>query len=338
MRRLCVIMILLPLLLTAKASKNAWHCTLGTDFGYDANVFSLSDSDLDKFDAGNQGFSFMKSSDDMIVRPSLLTERTWKIGRIRWTPSLKGDYSLYMSNNDKSKWSCLAALEGEYRKLSVKAYYGYYPDNYVRNYNDQDSPGSPSRQYAYDKDLYKARAQYKILRHDTIALEGKYEVYRFNQYFTEYDGEATTLGLEWRHSFNAFSLTGSYDFRTCECDPASAEQGDASYDSDLLTFTLQNAKVKVARGRYVQPAFSFGMDNRYYQSDRQGDLAHANRHDRKYTLTAECAFYFMRHTDATLAFTKVRRNADSDYNSGISDTKDYTADQLWLRLRYDFSL
>jgi hypothetical protein len=318
MRRLLVFLLLAPIILCAAPKKKApWQLSLGTDLGYDTNVFALSDSDIDKFDDGNTNFSFAESSDDMIISPSAKLSHDWKWRRITFTPSVQGDYTLYTSNSDKSKWSALTAIEGQYRKWDAKVWYGYYPENYVRDYKDRDGSGA-NEPYKYDKDLFKGRVQYDVLKHDTAALSGKYEIYRYNEYFTEYDGEAITLGGEWTHSFPGFYLTGGYQYRTYDCNELSAQQieddlGDGSYESNLYSVELQNKKIRIAHRKYIRPGISFDFEDRYYQTNRQ-DAAHADRHDRKYTLTAQCSFLMMQHTEWVLAFTQTRRDADSDYN------------------------
>jgi hypothetical protein len=343
MRRLLFVLILLPLLLSAKAPhREKWQLSVGADIGYDNNVFSLSDSDLDKFDAGDPSFEFMESSDDVVLSPSASLSRTWKWRKINLTPTLKGDYKLYTANSDKSAASVLASLKCEYRRWNATLTVATYPDNYVRNYVDKDGTGA-SEKYDYDKNLYKFSCGTRFWKHDYPSMQVKYEVYRYNRYFTEYDGEATTVGFDWKHSFPTFYFTAGYDYRVYNCkdlntvESSAQDVGDGSYESNIYSFSLQNKKVKIGRGKYLRPGLSFGYEDRYYQTDKP-DKFHANRNDRKYTLTGECSFDIMRHTMWTLEYTKVHRNAESDYYPRIGDTKDYYADQVWLRMQYDLSL
>jgi hypothetical protein len=153
-RRLLLLLLLCPLVLLAKPAQDKWHLTVGADVGYDSNVFSLSDSDLDKFDDGNQNLSFIESSDDMILVPSADLSRTFRYGKLRLTPKLKADYRLYTSNDDKSRASVLTSVKGEYRHWNATLTAAAYPNIYIRNYKDKDGTGT-SEKMIYDKNLYK---------------------------------------------------------------------------------------------------------------------------------------------------------------------------------------
>jgi len=304
----------------------------GATFTYDDNVFNLSDSDLDHFDDGS--FDWAETSDDFVTGAWLRVQRQFQVGDVYLTPVVKGAYSLYTSNGDKSTGSMLAGVQTDWRKLSVNAYYGYYPHNYLRTY-DED--------YTYDKNMYKLDGSYRIFRKDWVQLYGKYEQYCHNKYYTKYDGDAITTGIGWRHSFQTFYLKAMYYYRTYNCDGETnldegGEESSADYDADIFELNFNNKKVEIARNRYIRPYINFSFEHRCYQTNDYTDDTHAGREDKKYNVAFGSEFLLWKDIELTAEYNHVYRKVSSSVNSNLPNKKDYIANELSLGVRYSFSL
>jgi hypothetical protein len=216
----------------------------------------------------------------------------------------------------------------------VNAYYGYYPHNYLRTY-DED--------YTYDKNMYKLDGSYRIFRKDWVQLYGKYEQYCHNKYYTKYDGDAITTGIGWRHSFQTFYLKAMYYYRTYNCDGETnldegGEESSADYDADIFELNFNNKKVEIARNRYIRPYINFSFEHRCYQTNDYTDDTHAGREDKKYNVAFGSEFLLWKDIELTAEYNHVYRKVSSSVNSNLPNKKDYIANELSLGVRYSFSL
>lgn len=309
----------------------------GTDATYTDNAFQLSDHDLDRFDDDNSALSYIETSDDFILKPYLKAMYDTKWAGLQISPSMKGQWQQYCSNTDKSKYYLLSSIDFSKKQWDLNLTYGYYPNNYLRQYKDTDGTGSLEK-YEYDKNLYKAEVGYSPITKIKLMGYYKYEQYYYNEYWKEYDGDATTIGAGVRFSLPAWYLTGWYYYRDLTTDgtpSSSAEEAssDASYESNLYSFTLQAKKIYLNKKQAIRPTFSFDIDQRYYQGN---DSFHAGREDMTYTLGAGVTYYVTRNLDISLDYSHLFRNVSSD-NSTVALYKEYTENQITVGANYQMS-
>lgn len=335
--------------LTAFAMLNAtWEFDANAGFTYDENVFNLSDDDIDRFEDGESYFDWMEAADDFVIDASLRARYRTTWGDWDISPFVKGSHEQFTSNTDKSHSSVLAGVNLDWKKLALNFYYGNYPDNWVRNYKYTLPSGSTSSdpvEFSYDKNMFKLDANYRLFRKDWVYLYTRFEQYFHNDHFTEYDADATIIGVGWRHSFKTFYFSVKYNFRQYNCDGAPDVAinnpdafSDASYDADIIEIGFRNKKVEFARHRYIRPFITFEFESRGYQNDNPQDTFHAGREDKIYNVTFGADFNLWPNIDFNAEYNHKYRNTDSSINSDISKTKDYIANEFSLGVQYSFSL
>ncbi len=317
-----------------------------SDFEYSDNVFQLSDYDKDRFDDGDTKFDYIESRDDFIMRPELNFGYKYDGKGFTLEPSVSGTYNYYYQNTDKSNYSALVKLISDIPltkdfRLTLAAYYGYYPDNWLRDYLDDET--DRYQKFEYDKNLYKFAPYLKMWRKLYVMPYFKYEEYFHNEYFTEYDGDATTMGLGFKYTFSTFYFQAYYHFRNYECDGDAGiavdadDAGDASYESNIYYIEFENKKVAISRHRYIRPFFSLMYEERYYQTEKY-DKFHSGREDVKYTIKFGSDFYLFDDVEFKLTYTHIFRDAESDNYEDIGKYKEYQEDRFTLGVQYNFDL
>lgn len=291
---------------------------------YSDNVFNLSDKDLDLHDAGT-GFAYIETSDDMINSSRLSIYNRTQVGKIRYDLYVRGTYDAYLKNSDKSQASVSTGFGINTRNFNTSLMYGYYPDNYVRNYKDKDGT-QDYEMFEYDKNLYKLSAEYRFTRKAYLLGSLKFEQYYHNEYFTEYDGDAITPGLGLKYSFSELYLEGWYIYRSYETHAdivADDEISDQSYESNTYSVQLKMKKLKTAYFEY-RPVFDFQYEKRYYDG---WDKYHNGREDDTITINPSVKFYLTDYLNITLDYTSKIRNVSSESQS-VEDSKSYQENQM----------
>ena len=318
---------------------------------YSDNVFELSDKDLTKFENGLPEFDYINTSDDFINAISLRTNLEKKIGGLRLRLLIKPKYSYYLSNNDKSSFSFLTGLLSSYDNYDLNFYYGYYPDNYLKNYEDRDG-SQELEKYDYKKNLFKVTANRKFWKKNYALLYSKFENYFYNKYFTEYDASAYTLGIGYKRIFDTFYLKLFYYYRNLETDnhinnaaaisDLSQYEGyrDASYESNSYSIELKNKKIDLSDNLELRPIISYRFTQKFYVTDLpieyqddNIDQIHSTRVDETYYLKINFIFYLNDKTEIGLNYDHEYRSTSSDYSS-LSDIKDFTQDSIGISYNY----
>ncbi len=344
MRIACMLTLLLTLGLAPLFAE--FTISADSDFEYTDNVFQLSSKDKGRFDRGESAFDFIETRDDFIMRPSVSFGYNYQGKGFTLEPSISGTYEHYYNNTDKSTYNMLVKMSSEIRlskdyRLTLAGSYGYYPENWLRDYLDDETDAY--QKFEYDKNMYKFEPYLKMWRKFFIMPYFKYEQYYYNEYFTEYDGDAMTTGLGLKYAFNTFYMKVYYHFRDYECDsnPEGAvdsdDAGDASYESNIYFVEFENKRVAISRHRYIRPFFSFRYEQRYYQTEVY-DKFHSGREDSKYTVKFGSDFYLFDNWEFKLSYTHIYRKAESDVYENLNDYKEYQEDRFTLGVKYNFDL
>ena len=251
----------------------------------------------------------------------------------KFIPSVTAKVSQNISNPDKQRQDILMRFRVERYYWNFTALYGYYPYIYVRNYIDSDGTGE-SEKYSYERNLYRGDLNVKPFKNTTIQFHGRYEEYFYNQYWTEYDANATTLGLGARYSFPAFSMGASYNWRVLDNYNHDAE--DASYESDIYKGDIRLKKTPLSaskpKGAAFYPELAMSYEERFYQSD---DPRYGGRVDRIYNTNAALNFLLNEQWNIKLDYTHTFRNIESSVEE-IRLTKEYSENKFSLTAQYSF--
>lgn len=304
--------------------------------GYSDNVFQLSENDLSRFDDHDPALDFVETTDDLSLKANVdlaypLHYKWWT-----FTPSVSATVTQFVKNQEKSKRDALLRMRVERHYWNFTALYGYYPDTYVRNYTDTDGTGE-SEQYSYDRDLLRADLNLKPLKHTTIRLNGRYENYLYNQYFTEFDATATTWGLGLRHNFPVFTLQGDYAYRVLD---NRTDQGfphaDASYESNKYSGLIRIRKMPLddakPKGPTWQPALELSYEERFFQGL---DNWYGGRIDQIYSTSASLDFQLNKNWNLNLDYSHVFRNIDSP-SAAVRRAKEFSENRLSAAVKYLF--
>ncbi|PID28989.1 MAG: hypothetical protein CSB55_02670 [Candidatus Cloacimonadota bacterium] len=319
----------------------------GVNISWSDNVFNLSDSDKEKFEEGNNKFDFIETSDDL--KPEIYFDAEYKFDKKSpfrcFSPFGGISYVAYAKNTDKSKFSSDIGLKWEKRKLSLAVSYAYNPKIYTRNYIDKDGSGK-SEKYEYEKNIYDFKCEYRILKNDYLIGGINFQQEYYNKYFTEYDGNALTYKIGWKHSFPLLYLKFIYNLKVFDCDKFDEKfaaennidnQKDSSYESNKYVVALRMKKIKTGSFLQIRPVLSCSFDQRFYQTDNL-DIIHREREDNKVTTNISNTFYLSGKLSCKVFYKNVYRKTDSDFYEDISDIKDYSENEIGINFEYKMKL
>ncbi|HOY85100.1 MAG TPA: hypothetical protein PLQ80_07370 [Candidatus Syntrophosphaera sp.] len=305
--------------------------SLGTT--YSDNVFQLSEYDLGRWDHSHPNLNYVNTTDDLSIKARF--DLAWPI-RYQWwkiIPSVTATVSQNVSNPDKQRQDALFRLRVERYYWNFTALYGYYPENYVRSYVDTDGTQNLEK-YSYARNLYRGDLNLKPFKNTTIQLHGRYEQYYYNQYFTEYDANATTLGLGARYAFPAFSLGANYRYRVYDNHRHDAEDG--SYASNRYSGNIRLKSTPLNNDKPDSPTFypelTLSYEERFFQSL---DPWYGGRADFIYNTSAAFNFDFGPSWNLKLDYSHAYRNVESPVEE-VCRAREYSENKVSATVKYSF--
>jgi hypothetical protein len=305
--------------------------SLGTT--YSDNVFQLSEYDLGRWDHSHPNLNYVNTTDDLSIKARF--DLAWPI-RYQWwkiIPSVTATVSQNVSNPDKQRQDALFRLRVERYYWNFTALYGYYPENYVRSYVDTDGTQNLEK-YSYARNLYRGDLNLKPFKNATIQLHGRYEQYYYNQYFTEYDANATTLGLGARYAFPAFSLGANYRYRVYDNHRHDAEDG--SYASNRYSGNIRLKSTPLNNDKPDSPTFypelTLSYEERFFQSL---DPWYGGRADFIYNTSAAFNFDFGPSWNLKLDYSHAYRNVESPVEE-VCRAREYSENKVSATVKYSF--
>jgi hypothetical protein len=305
--------------------------SLGTT--YSDNVFQLSEYDLGRWDHSHPNLNYVNTTDDLSIKARFdlaypIRYQWWKI-----IPSVTATISQNVSNPDKQRQDALFRLRVERYYWNFTALYGYYPENYVRSYVDTDGTQNLEK-YSYARNLYRGDLNLKPFKNATIQLHGRYEQYYYNQYFTEYDANATTLGLGARYAFPAFSLGANYRYRVYDNHRHDAEDG--SYASNRYSGNIRLKSTPLNNDKPDSPTFypelTLSYEERFFQSL---DPWYGGRADFIYNTSAAFNFDFGPSWNLKLDYSHAYRNVESPVEE-VCRAREYSENKVSATVKYSF--
>ncbi len=302
---------------------------------YTDNAFQLSDYDLRRFETDHPNLDFVKTSDDLALSARIELEYPLRYKWWRFTPSVSANLAQNVSNPDKAKRDAIIRLRVDRYYWNATLLYGYYPRNYLRDYVDTDGTGKLEH-YSYQRDLWRADLNIKPIKNTIVRLQGKYEELCYNEYFTEFDGDAKTWGIGARQNFPVFVLEGMYQYRVFDNWYSPLDPDDSSYESNIYTASLRLKPMPLSekgksRARWY-PSLGLGFEERFYQGL---DAWYGGRVDNIYSTDAGFHFELSDKINISLDYSHRLRNVDSP-NASVRSLKPYSENRFGTALEYKF--
>ncbi|MEN6445521.1 MAG: hypothetical protein ABFC98_05695 [Candidatus Cloacimonas sp.] len=299
---------------------------------YSDNVFHLSEYDLDRFDDHNPNLDFVNTTDDLALSAGIdlgypVFYRWWK-----FTPSVTAKFSQNVSNEDKYRTDWALKLRADRYYWNCSLQYASSPYIYFRHFVDSDGTDELEK-YSYSRDSYQGNLAIKPFPQTTVKTNLRYDVYKYNEYFTEGDGSALEYEVEASYKFPYFSLEGSYAYRDFTCDKR-IENKDSSYQSNIYNGKIILPKMPLSEeGKTLwQPSFALNYEQKYYQGN---GTWYGGRADYTYNIAADFKFIFSPKWNLSLDYSHFFRNIDSD-NDSVLRLKEYGENRLSAVLKYNF--
>lgn len=299
---------------------------------YSDNVFRLSDYDLQRFEDRHPNLEYARTTDDLSIKTKVDMAYAFRYKWYKIEPSITASFSQNVSNTEKWRKDVLARLAVVRYYWDAKLLYGYYPNIYVRDYVDTDGSGK-LEQFSYERNLYRADLNVRPLKKTTLKANFRYEELFYNSYWTEYDGDAKTMGLGLRQNFPVFVLDAMYEYRIFDNWDKYPE--DSSYESNIYsgTLRLKDSPLNSSKKDSPQwsPSLSLSFEERFYGGT---DPKNARRIDKIYTTKAGLRFKISKQLNFTLDYSHYLRNIDSP-NASVRRLKPYSENQIEAMIKYN---
>ncbi len=320
--------------------------SFGVSTKYTDNAFNLSSQDIDKFNDGDNSFSYIETKDDLIINSYFKILKNLKVLGINTNPFFTVHQHNFIQNNIKSTTSFKAGISKKIsKKIATTFSYSYYPKIFVRKYLDQDGTGK-YEDYQYDKQKFSLNGFYKINGKNFILFEVGYAQLYYNKYFTEYDGNKISTGLGFKHSFKPFYLKMNYSYTKFIGDDSIAAPEtysgyvrDPQYESNVYSLKIQSKKIKKLLPNYLRINTSASFEQRYFTTDlyATSDPIHSGRKDKILNLGFGLEYNLINNTNIFLDVTNTSRKVSATYEN-LSKIKDYKLNTISLGFKYSFSL
>jgi hypothetical protein len=342
---------LLPVSLFGAWKLGPGQLSLQATFGamYDDNLLRYSDLNRSKFKDGTEANkSPIRSLDDLRTDYKLTAEWRAKLFQNRRT-SLRavGNFAHHMMNPIKNMgWLSLSANQ-ELSELS-RLYLNYFlePRFYIRDYNDIHT-GLPER---CEFTLYQTRGDlyYRPLKAVEVAAWSRLKLYRYNEFFTEYDGDLLEIGGvailrygDWRstfeYGFGRFDNTG-FEASVSALPPGSlindSEFGEGDYEEDSFIIKVRRT-IDHPRGDIaIEAAVDYASRAFVTRRDVFLDPMHSERKDNILSYELSCSIDLTKRVGFELGGSHSYRHSTAA-KPNISEVKDFSRSTFWTTLTYE---
>ena len=302
---------------------------------YSDNVFQLSGYDLDRFDQQHPNLEYVDTIDDLNLKAQVDLSYPFRHKWYRFEPSITASFASNVSNTDKWRRDIITRFAVIRYYWDFKLMYGYYPNIYVRDYVDEDGTGMLEH-YGYQRNLWRADLNVKPLEKTTLRANFRYEELLYNQFFTEFDGDAKTTGIGIRQNFPVFVLEAGYQYRVFDNWDNGPLQDDSSYESNIYSASLRLKDMPLNDGKKNSPrwhpSLSLSFEERFFQGM---DDWYGGRIDNIYTTSAGLSFRLGKKWNISLDYSHYLRNVDSP-NASVRRLKPYSENRLGAEVKYSF--
>ena len=309
---------------------------------YKSNILSLSQSDLNRFESGNEPDKFsLETSDDLItsakvelnLKHQLMAGHT-QINKV----AIK--YNKFLNNSFKDDLYIEFALK-QYlsKKLNFGIYYYYHPEIYVNRYDSVLDNENIFRDFTYSKNNYIGKINYTLNSKYKFNYKFGFSQLFYNEYFTEYDADniESEIGViispvDW------IRINTGYTFIISNAKAGEAFSDpqqvtiikDGSYQTDIFDLSFYFPAIITVFDKPVNFNLGAKYEHTYFQAVNQLDKYHYGREDKivtfnsdaKYKITDNISlkhFYKYKFRDTGSPYTNVETDKEYNlYETGIS--------------------
>jgi hypothetical protein len=307
---------------------------------YDNNVFSYSDQDRQRFEAGDSAggkYSF-ESLGDYVTTLALRGDYQWNVRKhSMWRARLLYDGSYYARNTERTNHRVGMSLQRLLRHSEITLDASHTPNYYLRHLYWRPMPERPAGvRYApavYDRFAIGADGRTRLARavDGVVAVGFTYRDYEFP--FDERDNNAYSLGSGVDvaiHPRLDTSIRLVVDVTRADgadaSDPAIEDISNNRYGVQLRGAWRMSRSV-----RFVQ-AFDYG--HQVYTTSNVADIAHHDRRDDEFESTSELGMVALDGWQPQIFFQY--RASTSTTPPGIAEFGQYTAVRYGLQITYYF--
>ena len=307
--------------------------------GYDSNIFSFSERDLDKKEYGTNSLGKIKYYDSDYYRPTF---------KLIYSPVLLDEYEtnfifnfqkkLYRTFHQKNTFSTNSKFEikfGSYHWLKMG--YNYSPHNYLRRFQDLDVFSNDYFDCTYSNSKGYISYSVPITKKTWTRVIWEISDYFYNEHFTEFDTRV--------HEFNWF-FSHKWDKNVRYSLNIGLGDGHNFTYSNGLFSTLHNrsfrsGNFKISRSRYNIKSFnldkfyiSFSTDNRNYLSEAIDDPLHSGRFHYDYQLYSSITKRLNSNYSLNLFMKLRKRHTISEFEL-VQDLKSFNKFEIGVKFTFN---
>ncbi|MBI4721501.1 MAG: hypothetical protein HY769_00605 [Candidatus Stahlbacteria bacterium] len=301
-------------------------------FGYDNNLFKLSQENIDKF-VNNEDicrFARIESYDDFVTNERITVDFTKRLladeaTRMRF----KYNRYQYAVNPIKDYQSLILNVrQNLMQKQFIQIGYLFLPQYYIRDYFDADFQSF--MRCDFREHLLDVKLGSKFLYKTTLAAIYKYEIYDYNSCFDEYDTRATTVGLSGERKLSKdisaeieFGLKSAIAKGYDEDDEmaTNSDESDISYKAYELIASLE---YKIRKWCMLWLGYEEEYRNYTTKKSIEDDPFHRDRKDIGHILSGGIECNLAPTCALNISYTYRKRDTDSPNKAAITEIKDYT--------------
>ncbi|MCX6234778.1 MAG: hypothetical protein NT175_08645 [Bacteroidetes bacterium] len=324
---------------------------------YDNNILKYSEKYLERFlNHEDEGRFHIDTYDDVILNQSLKLSSTFRIfGNLKSKINFDFNNNLYVINGIKNwYYASLGFQQYLTKRASLKIFYNYIPDFYVRHFRDDDWVDiygyTPETfvPFGYSKDNFGFWIQNTFFRDTRVKLAIDYSKYYYNQHYTEYDSKNFSYAMNlYQPVYKNLKLEIGYHFITSDAkgydepdeNKENSDDSDASYEEDgfRFGFTWELPRFnKLEHNLDVE----LGFQKRYFSSKHylELDQEHAGRVDDNFQMNVTYAIRLFKSGKLSAFYNFYLRDTNTravENQAYLSAEKDYHQSQIGLEITYN---
>jgi hypothetical protein len=323
---------------------------------YDDNILKYSEKYLDRFmNNKDPGRFHIDTYDDVILYQSADLSATFRIFKnLKSKINFDINNNLYVVNGIKNwYYATLGFQQYLTKRASLKVFYTYLPDFYVRHFRDEDWVEiygyTPITfvPFSFSKDNYGFWIQNTFFKSTRVRLSFDYSSYYYNKHYTEYDSKNFLYGINlYQTVFDKLRLEIGYHFLTSDAKgydgPGETKEysndADASFEEDGFSFGVTWELPRLKKMNHDLD-MEFDFEKRYFTTTHyvEMDPEHAGRVDNCVQASVTYNFELSKSWKLSAFYNFFFRDTytSSNYNKAyLSAEKDFRQNQIGLKAIY----
>ncbi len=310
---------------------------------YNSNILNLSQSDLDRFETGNEPDKFsLETSDDLITsaKVELSLKHRFIAGHTQIN-RIAIKYNKFLKNSFEDNYYIEFALK-QYlsKKLNFGFFYYYHPEIYINRYESVLDADAVFYDFTYSKNNYIGKINYTLNSKFHFNYKFAFSQLFYNEYFTEYDAENIENGLSIRitpASWIRINSGYAYKISNAKAEDAFSDPQlvtiikDASYQADIFDLLLYFPAVLSVFTKPVNYSLGAKYEHFYFQAENQLDEYHYGREDKIVTFNTDAKYKINDIISLEYYYKYKFRNTGSPYTNVVTD-KEYNLSETGISI------